>query len=182
MSNFFARFTAITLLTAGLTATAWHQGRADTGHDGHSEHGATPAAPHGDQHSEPSAPGIDGMTHDEGHDKHEHGVLEVSANQPIPSVSLAIAPDPIGGWNLEIQTENWTFAPERVNQASVVNEGHAHLYLNGEKLTRIYSQWYYLPSLPEGDHTLTVSLNANGHEALTYNEEPIEASIDLVVP
>lgn len=64
----------------------------------------------------------------------------------------------------------------------MTTEGHAHIYLNGEKLTRVYSEWYYIPSLPPGEHTLTVGLNANGHEALMCNGEPIEASVQVTVP
>jgi hypothetical protein len=88
----------------------------------------------------------------------------------------------MGGWNLHIEAENWAFAPERVNETSLPTEGHAHLYVNGEKLTRLYGPWYYLEGLPPGDHTLTVGLNANGHEALTVQGEPIEASVFITVP
>jgi hypothetical protein len=94
---------------------------------------------------------------------------------------LTVSPDPVGGWNLQIQTQHWAFAPERVNQSSLTTEGHAHLYLNGEKLTRLYSNWYYLPSLPPGEHTLTVGLNANGHEALMHQGTPIQDSVTITV-
>lgn len=156
-----------TLLSLGSVLTA-SPARSDAGHGDHGGH--TPAeVPHSDG------------GHGDGAHGH-HTPLEVSADQPVPRVSLAIAADPIGGWNLQITTENWRFAPERVNTSSLSTEGHAHLYVNGEKVTRIYSEWYYLPSLPPGEHTLTVSLNANGHEALTYQGQPIEASVVVTVP
>ena len=135
------------------------------GHDGHGTM-APSEAPHGGSHG----------------DHGDHGMLEVPANQPVPKVSLVIYPDSIAGWNVEVQTENWTFAPEQVNQSSLTTEGHAHLYLNGEKITRIYSQWHYLPSLPPGEHILSVGLNANNHETLMHNGQPIEASVVVTVP
>lgn len=165
MRKFFQRFTATTLLTTGLGITALLPVLADMGHG---EHGSTTPTE---------------MPHGEGGGDHgHHAALEVPVDQPIPTVSLEVYPDPVAGWNLEIQTENWAFAPERVNQTSVTTEGHAHLYLNGEKVTRLYSNWYYLPNLPAGEHTLTVGLNANGHEALTHDGQPIEASITMMVP
>lgn len=155
---------------------------------GHGEQGSptTQPAGHGDGHGDPSAdPGAGhggGHGDNPGHHPGHHSSLEIPAGVPIPQVSLTAMPDPMGGWNLHIETENWTFAPERVNDTSLPTEGHAHLYVNGVKLTRLYGHWYYLEGLPPGDHTLTVGLNANGHEALTVQGEPIEASVSITVP
>jgi len=135
------------------------------------------------EHPSPAADASHGDGHGDSHSDHSHpGSIEVPAGQSVPTVTLTVEPDPVSGWNLHIQTENWAFAPEQVNQTSLPTEGHAHLYVNGEKVTRIYSQWYHLPSLPPGEHRLTVGLNANGHETLTHNGEPIEASVTVTVP
>lgn len=116
------------------------------------------------------------------HHGHHHGNLEVPADQPRPTVEVVVSPDAVSGWNLEARTTNFRFAPENVNGTSNTQEGHAHLYINGNKMTRLYSNWFYLEDLPPGEHTITVSLNANGHEALTLAGEPIEATIVLTVP
>ncbi len=100
---------------------------------------------------------------------------------PIPSVELRVHTDEMRGWNLELLIANFSFAPEQVNQNSISSEGHAHLYVNGEKITRLYSHWYYLDSLPPGLHEITVELNANGHEVLTHNGVPIRDTILLEV-
>jgi len=102
-----------------------------------------------------------------------HHQLEISANQPPPTVELVVHPDQIKGWNLELQVTNFDFAPTQVNAASTPTEGHAHLYLNGQKVTRLYGNWYYLSSLPSGANTLKVTLNGNGHESLIYRGQPI---------
>jgi hypothetical protein len=110
--------------------------------------------------------------------EHEHSTIEVSANQPIPTVALIAHPDGQQGWNLEVQTANFSFAPERIGQAGdATNEGHAHLYIDGVKITRLYGNWYYLESLAPGKHEITVSLNTNGHAALMHNGQPIQATV-----
>ena len=38
----------------------------------------------------------------------------------------------------------------------VDGEGHTHLYIDGEKITRVYSNWYYLGKLEPGEHTIRV--------------------------
>lgn len=101
-------------------------------------------------------------------DHHQHKTLEISANSPIPQVEIIAYSDPIKGWNLEIKTTNFNFNPELINKDSNPNEGHAHLYINGEKVTRIYSNWFYISELPKGKNEIKVTLNTNQHEDLVY--------------
>ncbi|GAB4156818.1 MAG: hypothetical protein Fur0046_36750 [Cyanobacteria bacterium J069] len=121
----------------------------------------------------PGHPPVPDSTHVHS-DDHEHGVLEIPSGQPVPSVDLTVHPDSRQGWNLEVRVTHFQFAPERVNQASSSQEGHAHLYIDGVKITRLYGNWYYLESLAPGTHEIRVGLNANGHEALTHNGQPIQ--------
>lgn len=183
MKKILTSLSASTVLTVALGAISAPALRADMGHD-HTEQTPTEEMHDGAMHEDGThgndAHG-DGM-HAEGDHGMHHSMLEIPEGQPVPEISLAIFPDPVAGWNLQIETENWAFAPEHVNQTSILTEGHAHLYVNGEKLTRIYSNWHYLPGLPPGDHVLTVGLNANGHEALMHNGELIEASVEVSVP
>lgn len=117
-----------------------------------------------------------------GHEHHHsHEQLEILPGQPVPGVNLIVHEDAMRGWNLEIQVENFRFAPENINQANNPGEGHGHLYINGEKITRIYGNWYYLPSLEPGEHEITVTLNSNGHEELVYNGQVIQDSETITV-
>ncbi|MFQ3618277.1 MAG: hypothetical protein SNJ57_13590 [Cyanobacteriota bacterium] len=143
-------------------------------HEGHS-HGE----PHGAGSFHPHSP--HSPHHHSGEGDHEHGKLEIPAGQLVPTVDLVVHPDARRGWNLEIRVTNFTFAPERVNQASNFQEGHGHLYIDGVKITRLYGTWYYLESLAPGTHEITVSLNANGHEALMHNGQPIQATRRIMV-
>lgn len=114
--------------------------------------------------------------------KHAHGELKIPAGQPVPSVDLIVHEDQMQGWNLEVKVSNFKFAPEKVNQLSNLTEGHVHFYIDGEKITRIYSNWYYLNNLEPGKHEVTVSLNANSHEVLVQNDQPIEDTETIEVP
>lgn len=121
---------------------------------------------------------------DRAHDAkgHAHKPVEVPVGQPVPTVNLVVRPDAMKGWNLEVKVSNFTFAPERVNTKSTsVNEGHAHLYVNGKKISRLYGTWYHLESLPPGTHNVTVSLNTNDHGELTHQGKPIQAAATIQV-
>ncbi|MGD1943277.1 MAG: hypothetical protein ACFB0G_18435 [Leptolyngbyaceae cyanobacterium] len=165
MRKFLTHLMATGLLTVSVSAIATAPSPADRGHD------------HGDGHSAPAD-----MTTEADHDRHHHGMVEIPAGQAVPEGVIDLFAVPVAGWNLEVAIANWSFAPEQVNVNNLTTEGHAHLYLNGEKLTRLYSEWYYIPELPPGEHVLTVGLNTNTHEALMHDGELIEASVKVIVP
>lgn len=104
---------------------------------------------------------------------HSHKKMEIPSGKPVPNVDLVVHPDAMKGWNIELKLTNFEFAPESVNQDSNPNEGHAHLYVNDEKITRVYGNWYYLGSLEPGSNKITVTLNTNKHEDLVKNGEMI---------
>jgi hypothetical protein len=113
---------------------------------------------------------------------HEHSdaaTLEVATEIPV---ELDVQPDPVSGWNLHVEAPGFTFAPEHAGAAHVEGEGHAHLYVDGQKVARLYSDWYHLDVLPSGTHEIKVTLNANSHEALTYGGAPLEAAVEITVP
>jgi len=104
-----------------------------------------------------------------------HRLREIPADG-APSVRLRVAEDPAGGWNLHLITERFRFTPERSGGPARAGEGHAHLYLDGEKIARLYGPWYHLDgsAVPPGEHTLTVSLNANDHTVWAVDGEEID--------
>lgn len=112
---------------------------------------------------------------------HSHSRVEIPVGQPVPTVTLNLQPDAKQGWNLNVVVTNFQFAPERVNQTSTLTEGHAHLYVNGKKVARLYGSWYYLESLAPGKNTITVTLNTNQHEDLVYQGKVIQASKEVTV-
>lgn len=110
------------------------------------------------------------------------GEMELREGDSVPLVSVALAPDEMIGWNLHVQTANFRFAPENVSRAHVPGQGHAHLYLDGEKLARLYGPYLYLPSLPPGEHEIAVRLYSNNHAAYVHDGEPIGDALRVTVP
>lgn len=104
---------------------------------------------------------------------HHHKSIDISNHNLIPDVQIEVLEDTMTGWNVKISTENFNFAPDTVNQESSINQGHAHLYINGEKITRIYGNWYYISDLPKGENEIKINLNTNLHEELIYQGEII---------
>lgn len=148
------------------SSTPGHSDEPGHGADHHNEHGAG----HHDGHGEAS----------HGADAH-HGSLAVADPEQVPSLTIVVVPDTHHGWNVEVQTEHFTFAPERVNQANQQNEGHAHLYVDGSKIARLYGNWYHIDHLEPGTREITVSLHANGHEVWTYDGEAIAETVTVEV-
>ncbi|WP_414584315.1 hypothetical protein [Scytonema sp. PCC 10023] len=113
---------------------------------------------------------------------HHHKTMEIAPGQPVPSVNLVVHPDTKKGWNLEVKVTNFSFALLSVNTAAKPGEGHAHLYVNGQKIARLYGNWYYLEDLPPGKNRITVSLNSNSHEGLVSNGKAIQDTTIIEVP
>lgn len=114
-------------------------------------------------------------------DGHQHGILDVASMEKVPAVSMTVTEDPYAnGWNIHLKTFNFTFTPENANLENVDNEGHAHLYIDGKKIARLYSPWNYVFDLPPGPHTFRVTLNSNNHSEFTYEGKPIEAVTSIL--
>ena len=102
-------------------------------------------------------------------------MVMVPEGQVAPSVDLVVHKDPKGGYNAEIKTTNFTFKPENASTEHVFGEGHAHIYVDGVKINRVYGNWYHLASLGgSGTHEVRVELSANSHAAYMHNGEVIE--------
>lgn len=180
-------FASLALITGiGVASAPLHSLAFPTTTDTTSEwakHHDALAEGHGEGHGGEHGGSMMEDNHHDGHGGgHHHGTMEIPAGQPIPAVSVAVREDSVKGWNLEVQLENFTLTPENVNLANRPGEGHAHIYINGEKITRLYSNWYYLGELPPGRHEITVSLNSNQHDTLAHNGQPIQSTAIVEVP
>ncbi len=97
-----------------------------------------------------------------------------------PVVNLQLFPLAGGGYNVRIQTLNFTFTPQNIDMDPVPGEGHAHLYVDGAKIARLYGEWYHLGALPVDAEVLTVALYANDHSPFTVDGLPVSDSLVLV--
>ncbi|MCY3833628.1 MAG: hypothetical protein OXG85_11470 [Chloroflexi bacterium] len=96
-----------------------------------------------------------------------------------PTVDLQVFALADGGYNLQLQTNNFIFTPQNIDMAPVRGEGHAHLYVDGVKLARLYGEWHHLSTLPPDAEALAVTLYANNHQAFAVNGEIISDSVRL---
>ncbi|MFT4532525.1 MAG: zinc and cadmium transporter [Candidatus Saccharimonadales bacterium] len=94
----------------------------------------------------------------------EHKEYIVASGDIVPTVTLS--PElTAAGLNLRTQVTDFTFTPEKEGEQAAAAEGHAHLYVNGVKITRIYSEWAFVPAgiLPSHFDQITVTLSNNDH-------------------
>lgn len=123
-----------------------------------------------------------GMGHTAGHDHAGHAdaghdMMAVTAWEGAPPVlSLTLTPDMGRDFNLRITADGFTFDPENVNAPTTAGTGHAHVYVNGEKVARAYSPYMHLTNVPEGA-IVRVTLNTNEHGHWGLDGEPIAAEI-----
>lgn len=110
------------------------------------------------------------------HTSMDHGLIDVSSDDIVPQIiDLSVEKDKMSGYNINITTKDFRFAPANVNASHIPGQGHAHLYVNGEKFARLYGPDFHLPPLAVPITTIRVTLNANGHETMSVREEIIEA-------
>lgn len=132
---------------------------------------------------ETAAAGGSGHSHEHsaagGAGAREHGPRESAV--PV-SLGLDTAVDAAGGLHVRIRAENWRWAPEEVDQEYRPGVGHAHIYANGEKLSRVYGPEHYVAGLPPGQYEIKVDLNDNAHNALTVNGRPLAVVTDITIP
>lgn len=113
---------------------------------------------------------------------HDHAsAVNLPAGADAPGLEIKLSKDPMAGWNLHVLQQNFRFAPEQASQADTDGEGHAHVYINGTKLGRLYGNWLHIAELPKGEVEVKVSLNANSHSPLVVDGVPVEATISLQV-
>lgn len=110
---------------------------------------------------------------------HTHTLLEIADGTPVPTITHLVFPDDKDGYNIQILTENFTFSPSMINREPAENEGHAHLYVNGQKVQRVYGHWVHLPSdaLVPGANAVRVTLNANDHSEWAFQGVAISSTV-----
>ena len=134
---------------------------------------------------EMTAATTDGMTMpvkgDGRHGGHASMMVAVDDWAAKPTLNTDIYADPVGGWNLNVRTSNFTFDAAAAGRDNVEGNGHAHVYVNGMKLGRIYGDWYHIASLPKGRHEISVSLYANDHRGLALGGAKITSTTKVTV-
>ncbi|RSD27864.1 hypothetical protein [Mesobacillus subterraneus] len=108
----------------------------------------------------------------------QHDAVEIPDGYNVPSLDINVTQDLSGSWLLKVVTTNFAFAPEKAGMdTQSFNEGHAHIYVNGKKVNRLYGEFYNLDSLKKGKNEIIVTLNSNNHGALYYQGLPVQESV-----
>ena len=115
-------------------------------------------------------------------DHHAAAVPEQVISEAPVSVSIAAEPHASGGVNVRIMAEGFRFAPDLVDQDHTPGAGHAHIYLDGEKLERVFAADYHIAVVPPGEREIRVTLNTNNHSELVFDGKIVEATATVTVP
>ncbi len=136
----------------------------------------------GHEHGEQAASDADILVAATVDHTHNHNQsVDIQNDINAPTLEFVLHPDDVSGWNLEIITTNFTFAPKSVNQENITGEGHAHVYVNDKRISRLYSPWMHIGTLPAGDTVISVSLNANDHRPLSVGGTHLKAEMLIQV-
>lgn len=116
------------------------------------------------------------------HDGEDHGT-RVWDGSTKPSIELIVTKDMMSGFNVHIKTKGFKWAPQRASMTHRAGEGHAHIYVDGIKVGRVYSSWYHLNTaglnLKPGNHTIKIDLNGNDHVPYTYLGKVLAKSVKV---
>ncbi|MEM7443487.1 MAG: copper chaperone PCu(A)C [Pseudomonadota bacterium] len=101
--------------------------------------------------------------------------------EPPPSLEMTVTPGEGGTWLVELTTEHFTFDDASDPPEHVPSHGHGHLYLNGLKLQRVYSENAEIGQLAPGTYIVSVSLNTNTHMPYTDDNGLVSAEATITV-
>ena len=165
----FLSLCAIGALFSGLLGFMVAAGNNVT-FDGH-EHPPSPSKSHSN---------LDNLhANSSNHQKMHDSPIHIAENMPVPTITAKLQRDPVSGFNLNLETSNFTFTPELTGLEHSNGMGHAHLYMDGQKIARIYGNWFHISSIPMGAKELIITLNSNDHRPLFANNLPISSIITL---
>lgn len=105
----------------------------------------------------------------------------VEGDEPPPELRLQLEPAASGATLVRLEVANFTFDPGGDAQDHVPGHGHAHLYLDGLKLQRMYTPEALIGALPPGEYEVRVELNSNLHMPYRNADGPVEAREKLKV-
>ncbi len=107
---------------------------------------------------------------------HVHSKSLMLSRLNAPDVSIIVTQDVVSGWNVQVKTTNFKFAPEHASGKHIPGEGHGHLYINDIKISRLYGPWFHISKLPTPKSHIKVTLNANDHRAIMVDGKVVAAT------
>ena len=110
---------------------------------------------------------------------HSDGAMSIHevSKDDAPTATMNIEKDPTGGFNVRVVTTNFTWRPEMASMEYVPGEGHAHVFLDGRKIMRIYNEWFHLNTYQfatrAGKQLVSIEFVGNDHAPYTIQGAPV---------
>ncbi|MGW8065698.1 hypothetical protein ACVV2G_26360 [Streptomyces ziwulingensis] len=98
-----------------------------------------------------------------------------------PEVGIEVQPETGDGWDVRLTVRNFRFSPAGAEAKAVAGRGVAHLFLDGELVTRLRGPEHRLAAalVPRGTHQVTVRLHADDGTVWAVDGEPVESTADI---
>ena len=113
--------------------------------------------------------------------EHEHKMIQIPESALQPKLDVRLYKDTQSGFNLVIETQNFELEPPELAGDNPVNvlEGHAHVFINGDKVYRAYGRFIHLPAnlFVEGVNQVMVSLNDHDHNTWSRGAKMVMATM-----
>jgi len=116
-----------------------------------------------------------------------HGTVEIFEGFRVPELGAELFVDAMDGYNLQLELVHYNIIPPiKKLMTSAPNtqlEGHAHLYINGVKILRVYGHNLHLPAklFKNGINTITISLNDHNHATWTVKGVELQTTLTMNV-
>ena len=132
----------------------------------------------------PTESGDSSHGHSDDHGDYHYATAENAAIESELPISVSITTEVQNGGDVYVRilTGNWRWAPEQVDQPHAPGEGHAHIYVDGEKISRVFEPFYQLTGLAPGEHEIRVTLNSNDHHELLVSRKTAESATLVTIP
>ena len=102
-------------------------------------------------------------------------------NQKVPSVKISLIKNkPF--YQVRTEIKNFTFTPEKNMRNNIPSEGYGKLYINGDYVSRIYSEYHFIKILPVGNNEIKVILSTNLDHDIASNGNVISDGIIYQFP
>ena len=99
----------------------------------------------------------------------------------VPSVNISLIKNkPF--YQVKTNIRNFKFTPEKNMQNNLSSEGYGKLFINGEYVSRIYSEYHFVKILPVGINEIKVILSSNLDHDVSHNGKVISDTITYQFP
>ncbi|MFF8094675.1 hypothetical protein [Streptomyces sp. NPDC016675] len=98
-----------------------------------------------------------------------------------PEVGIEVQPESDGGWDVRLTVRDFRFSPPGTEARAVAGRGVAHLFLDGDLVTRLRGPEHHLAArlVPRGTHQVTARLYADDGTVWAADGEPVESTADI---